>query len=468
MNRKTKFKIIISAFILVISVMHYFIAFTESPLHNFYRLLYFIPIVLAAFNFGFKGGVFTSLAVSLIYSPFMLLSLGAFGWQTVNELVEIILFFAIGVIAGILVENKNRSLQRLDNELKRYILLENYTNSILQSIQSGVIAVNNDMLITMINKGAKKVLDVANDCIGQNFTEVFNCCATVREKIKESILKDKVNENVEITRIVNGGEVIIRISVFPLSYEGVRKGLVIIVDDITEVKKLHQQIQRNDKLSALGELSAGIAHEIRNPLGIIKAIEQTMKNEFKNNPEAVNELQIIDEEVERANRIVKSLLEFGKPSKYEKILYSVEVILEEVLTITNKYASQHGVHIVYKKAEIPNCFVDKDQLKQAFINIILNAVQAMPMGGELNVSSSSKGLDQVRVLFKDSGEGIPQSELEKIFNPFYTTKAEGTGLGLSIVNRIIDEHGGGIHVSSRIGEGTLFEINLPIGKVGIT
>lgn len=464
MKNGLKYKTIISVCILLISVLHYWAISYDTPVHNFYRLLYYIPIILAAFNFGFKGGVITSLIVGFIYSPFMLLSIGTFGWQTVNELIDIVLYFAVGVITGTLVEKKNISLLKLDNELKRYVLLENYTNSIIQSIKSGVIAVNNDMLITMINQGSKEILGIENDCMGQSFTEVFACCESVKEKIYELMQKNQIGENIEVIRIREGKEVTIKISVFPLNLEGSRKGLVIILDDITEMKKLQQQLQRNDKLAALGELSTGIAHEIRNPLGIIKAIEQTMKKELKNNLEAVKELEMIDEEVERANRVVKSLMEFGRPSKDEKAIYSINTLLEDILTITGKYTLQNGVCVEFHKSDIQNCFVDKEQLKQAFINIIFNAVQAMPQGGRLTIKTQCRGKDYIKVLFKDTGMGIPESQLEKIFNPFYTTKVEGTGLGLPIVHRIIEEHEGRINVFSRVGEGTTFELSLPVSK----
>lgn len=462
MKQGLKYKIAISLLIIIISVLHYFTGTADSPVHNFYRLLYYIPIILAAFNFGFKGGVITSLIVSIIYSPFMLLSVNILGWQAVKELLDIILYFVVGIITGTLVEKKNMSLSKLDNELKRYVLLENYTNSIIESIKSGVVAVNNDMLITMINQGAKEILNIENDCIGQNFTEVLECCENVRVRIKESIKEDRANENIEVSIKRVDRVSIIKISLFPLNLEGIKKGLVIIIDDITEVKSLQQQVLRGEKLAALGELSTGIAHEIRNPLGIIKAIEQTMKSELKNNLEAVKELGIIDEEIERANKVVKSLMEFGKPSRDEKSLCSINSIIEDVLTITNKYLLQRGVSMELQESDVPEILVDKEQLKQAFINIIFNAVQAMPNGGKLLISTQNLQNKFVKVIFNDTGIGIEENNLEKIFNPFYTTKDEGTGLGLPIVHRITEEHRGRINISSIVGEGTSLEILLPL------
>lgn len=464
---KSKFKIkgLITILIIVISLLHYFGGDRDLPIHNFYRLLYYIPIILAAFNLGFKGGVIASLAVSLIYSPYILLTLGTFSAQTVNEFLDIVLFFTVGIITGTLVEKKNLSLVKLDEELKRYILLENYTNSIIESIKGGVIAVNNDMLITMANQSAKEILGVGNECIGQNFTEVFACCESVKDSINNVFKENKPNENIEIVINKSDREMAIRINVYPLSFENVNKGLVIIFDDITELKKLQKELMRNEKLAALGELSTGVAHEIRNPLGIIKAIEQTMKNELKDNSEALKELNIIDEEVERANRVVKALMEFGKPPKGEKSLYSVGTVVEDVLTIANKYIMQHGVKVKFSKTGDTNTVIDKELLKQAFVNIIFNAVQAMPDGGVLSIDVNNLYGHSVKAVFEDTGIGIKEENIDKIFNPFYTTKDEGTGLGLPIVHRIVEEHNGTINVSSTEGKGTVFEVTLPKGGI---
>jgi two-component system, sporulation sensor kinase E len=464
MKNRFRIKGLIAILIIVISLLHYFGGDRELPIHNFYKLLYYIPIILAAFNFGFRGSVTASLAVSLIYSPYILLTLRTFSSQTINEFLDIVLFFTVGIISGTLVEKKNLSLIKLDEELKRYMLLENYTNSIIESIKGGVVALNNDMLITMANQGAKDILGVGYECIGQNFTEIFACCESVKYSIYNAFKENTPNENIELMITKNEKEIAIRISVYPLNFENVKKGLVIILDDITEIIKLQKELMRNEKLAALGELSTGIAHEIRNPLGIIKAIEQTMKNELKGNPEALKELDIIDEEVERANKVVKALMEFGRPPKGEKILYPVDSVLEDVLTIANKYIIQHGVKVTYSKSDDTHTVIDKELLKQAFVNIIFNAVQAMPDGGILSISVVNLQGYFIKVVFEDTGVGIKEENIDKIFNPFYTTKEEGTGLGLPIVHRIIEDHGGTVRVSSEEGKGTVFEVILPIRR----
>lgn len=461
MKKRLIIKGLIIVLILIFSLLLYVEFEDELPIRSLIKLLFLIPILLAALNFGFRGGVFASLLVSLVYSPFILLTLHTFNAQAISDFLDIVLFFAIGIIAGTLVEKKNLSLIKADDEIRRHLILENYTNSIIQSIQSGVIAVNNDMLITIANQGAKKIMEVGEECIGQHFTEAFSCCEDAKENIYKAFSEGKVIENNDYTFNKNDKNVDIKISLYPLNFEEIQKGLVIIIDDITEIKKLQKELLRNEKLAALGELSTGVAHEIRNPLAIIKAIEQTMKKEFKENFEAVKQLDIIDEEIERTNKVIKALMEFGKPPKGEKRLCTIEDILDDVLTVANKYMLQHGVTIQYLKSGDTLTLIDTEQIKQVFINIIFNAVQAMPYGGEL-IISTRKINGSIKIVFKDSGIGINESDIDKIFNPFFTTKMDGTGLGLAIVHRIIEEHKGTISVASIEGTGTTFELLLPI------
>lgn len=454
---------IITGLILLISLLHYFGGPINAPIHRYYRLLYFVPIIFAAFQFGFKGGVISSICISLIYSPFILLSIGKFREQALNELLDIIIFFAIGIITGTLVEKKNIHLTKMEEQLKRHILLESYINRIIESIKSGVIAVNSDLLITIMNEGAKDLLNINPSGIGLNITEVISnpiVCNKILSAIKENI----IYENIEATLEKENSIAVVRINIYPLNIDNQLKGYVIIMDDITELKRLYTQLVRNEKLSALGELSTGIAHEIRNPLGIIKAIEQTMKKELSSDPEAIKELDIIDEEIERANKVVKGLMDFGRPSKHEMMVYTLNSVLDEVLTITNKYINQHNVWVENIREDHSEIIMDKDQIKQAFINIIFNAVQSMPDGGTLTITTSRYNERFVKVIFADTGIGIEQENLERIFNPFFTTKEDGTGLGLSIVQRIIEDHGGMVNVSSKKEEGSKFELLLPVKK----
>lgn len=460
MKNKLGIKLLIALLILSIAVLHNYTGNSNSTLHQFYKLLYFVPVILASFHFGFKGGTITALLISIIYSPQKLLSFGING-DTIIELLDILLFFAIGMITGILVEKKNLAIITIDNQLRKYVILENYTNSIFESIHNGIISINKDCLITSLNSGARRILTVTDECIGKNFMEIFPIGEDIKKIIHEVLETRKSVNKIEGILMLHDEEVRIEIGVYPLSLENQNKGLVIIIEDITEINKIKQQMQRNDKLAAVGELATGIAHEIRNPLAIIKMIAQTMRGELKENKEAIHELEVIDEEVERANKVIKSLMEFGKPSNNEKKHYLIDEIIDDVLIIVNKYISQHNVKIFYKRVETPYTKLDKEQLKQAFVNLIFNAVDAMPNGGELILSTEYSPEKWIKVSFQDNGEGIAEKNIDKIFSPFFTTKDEGTGLGLSIVHRIIEDHNGIIKVSSKEGEGTRFEMFLP-------
>jgi PAS domain S-box-containing protein len=460
---KYKFDIIIFILIAIISLTHYLTSSENTPIHNFIRLLYIIPIILGGFRYGFKGAILISFVVSLIYSPHILLAVG-FGPDTINELFDIVLFFVVGIIAGTLYEKKTAQNIQLKEELKKHMILEQYTNSIIESIKSGVVVINKDMFITIINQGAIDILGANHDCVDKNFMEVFHCCTDIKFEILNAINEGKTVENIEVQ--LDKKEINVNISIYPLNLKNINKGLVIIIDDITELKKLQIQAQRNEKLVALGELSSGIAHEIRNPLAIIKAIEQTMKSELKGNEEAIKELDIIDEEVERANKIVKGLMEFAKPSKSEVQLYYLNDVIGEVMLIINKYATQRYVSFEVLLADNVQIIADKEQLKQAFINIIFNAVEAMPKGGIIKISSILDNDKWVKLVFEDTGKGIEENNLQKIFNPFFTTKEQGTGLGLSIVHRILEEHGCVIDVISNPDKGTKFEIMFPIKREG--
>lgn len=449
--------------ILSISVLHFMPESSSSSLHQFFRLLFFIPIILSSFKFGFKGGTITVLMISLIYSPQRLLSIG-FGGEAINELLDILLFFAVGIITGILVEKKNFAIVTIDNQLKKYVILENYTNSIFESIRNGIISINNDFFITSINSGAKNILGISSNCIGVNFIEIFPSSEDISTIITDAIKEGKSIENVEKSILKDNKVVNIKVHIYPLSLDNKNKGLVIIIEDITEIKVIMNQMQRNEKLASVGQLATGIAHEIRNPLAIIKMIEQTMKSELKDNKDAIQELSIIDEEIERANRVIKSLMEFGKPSKNEKRISSLNDIIEDVFIIINKYVSQHKIKVRFHKGDIPYSKFDKEQLKQVFVNLIFNAVDAMPHGGEINISTEIVSDNWIKVIFQDTGIGIEENNLKNIFNPFFTTKEEGTGLGLPIVHRIIEDHEGIIKASSTVGKGTQFEMLFPIDK----
>ena len=238
------------------------------------------------------------------------------------------------------------------------------------------------------------------------------------------------------------------------SYAKLREQADMILD-------IEDQLRLADRLTALGELSAGMAHEIRNPLGWIRGTAEILQDAFAPDDRYAEFTRILISEVERLNRVLEDFLRFAQPEKVEGPCFSPENVLQDVLQLTAQPARKNEVEVVCQKQSVPEVCGDAGQFKQVFLNLVLNALQAMEQGGRLTVDLSSQG-DRVLIRFRDTGCGIPAEELDRIFNPFFTTKADGTGLGLAITHRIIDNHGGRISVSSQVGEGTEFTLSLPI------
>ena len=223
-----------------------------------------------------------------------------------------------------------------------------------------------------------------------------------------------------------------------------------------------EQLRRADRLSALGELSAGMAHEIRNPLGAIKGAVEILKDDYAPEEAKYEFIRILLKETDRLNCIVQEFLGFARPKQPEYSQADVNESLEAVLTLTAQEARKTGVKVVKRlDPSIGKRSLDAGLLKQAFLNLVLNAIQAMPAGGSLTVESSLRdGMIVVNVT--DTGTGISDENRRKLFSPFFTTKKNGTGLGLAITYRIIENHRGRIDVVSESGKGTTFTVKIPI------
>ena len=222
-----------------------------------------------------------------------------------------------------------------------------------------------------------------------------------------------------------------------------------------------EQLRRADRLSALGELSAGMAHEIRNPLGSIKGAVEILKDDYSPDEAKYEFIQILLKESDRLNHIVQEFLGFAQPKQPELHETDVNEAIESVLILTTQEARKSGVAIKRRlDASIGKRNLDAGLLKQAFLNIILNAIQAMPAGGTLTVESGLRN-NTIEVKITDTGIGIPEENRKKLFSPFFTTKKNGTGLGLAITYRIIENHRGRIDVTSEPGKGTTFTVKIP-------
>ena len=231
-------------------------------------------------------------------------------------------------------------------------------------------------------------------------------------------------------------------------------------DALEAQKKLYQA----DKLATVGALAAGLAHEIKNPIAAIKGFSQLIDRAVtENDAEAIKDFKdVVPRQLDRINEIVEKLLTLSKPPKLEKKKIDINILLDEIVKLVEKQALKQRVEIVKSLEDLPQTLADPEQLTQAFLNLILNAIQSMPDGGQIEIRTKFLGTDRIVVEIIDNGMGIPKEKLSKIFDPFYTTKSGGSGLGLSVTQKIIIDHHGRIDVESEVGKGATFKIILPV------
>jgi signal transduction histidine kinase len=236
-----------------------------------------------------------------------------------------------------------------------------------------------------------------------------------------------------------------------------------------DLRKSKSYIRRADRLASLGTLTAGLAHEIRNPLVAIKTLTQLLPERLDDEEFRTQFLQIASGEVDRISSLVNELLEFARPSDPKLELENINTILDGMLLLASTETKKKQINIIKNFAsDLPPVQIDREQIKQVFLNILLNAVDATRENGKITVKTQSfikpGGEPFAQIEFTDTGCGIPEEYLEDIFNPFFTTKSTGSGLGLSISNQIIQDHRGYIDVESQLDKGSSFFINLPVNQ----
>lgn len=230
-----------------------------------------------------------------------------------------------------------------------------------------------------------------------------------------------------------------------------------------DLSKTEAQLIRSEKLAALGQLAAGIAHEIRNPLTSINILIHSLASNLPSGDCRKEDLNVIEEEIHRINEIVDQFLRFAKPAPPHLQKEEIISILQETLQLLRPQMEKQKIVVQREFQPLPLVLMDREQMKQVFLNLLLNAVQAMPNGGRLLLKGHIPEKDRwIKLSIQDSGFGIPREDMDRLFDPFFSTKEGGIGLGLSIAHRIIDQHQGKIEVESCPGKGTLFTVWLPI------
>lgn len=362
MPRNDKIRLVLLlGMIAAITALHYLTGIEKAQVHDIYRRLYYIPIVFGGLWFLLKGGLGTSLLISMIYAPHVVFQWGHHPGSEPEQYLEILLYNVIGFICGFLAQ---------------------------------------------------------------------------RERLQK-------------TR-------------YQQAAEGLEESYVKLRQQADQILEVEEQLRRADRLSALGELSAELAHEIRNPLGSIRGTAEILQDGIDPTDRRYEFAQILLREVNRLNGVVEDFLQFARPGRSEQGHFDPEDVLRDVFTLVQRQARKNGVALELT-GEAEAVGGDGEQLKQAFLNLVLNAIQAMPGGGRLSVTMQREN-DQFALRFSDNGPGISAKNLERIFTPFFTTRSDGIGLGLAITQRIVRKNGGELAVSSQVGEGTTFVLRLPLAE----
>jgi two-component system, NtrC family, sensor histidine kinase HydH len=337
-----------------------------------------------------------------------------------------------------------------------------FADEVVSHLPVGLIATDRFGRVTFFNSTAEKITDLNKHLIQNQKPDEFlpeGLCGIQKKLDQGEIVTEREMEctfagnkaipvSVSATRIANE--------------KGEFLGQVLIIRDLSEIRRLQDEIRRQEKLAAMGGLAAGVAHEVRNPLSSIKALATFFAGQFDDGSQSHEAAKVMVQETDRLNRVITELLEFSRPTDLKRQASDIGLLIARSIQLIQQDAANKNIDINVNKTD-DSCpaWIDPDRLTQCLLNLYLNAIQAMENGGSLTVESTAGKAGRFNIIVSDTGRGISPEEVRKIFDPYFTTKSKGTGLGLAIVYKIVEAHGGRIEVNSTIDEGTSFLINVP-------
>jgi two-component system nitrogen regulation sensor histidine kinase GlnL len=357
---------------------------------------------------------------------------------------------------------------------------------VLASLGDSVILTGTDDSITLFNQAAEELTGwPEGQVVGRSCAEVFAATPTIGSMVKRTRTSGQSQSCGEENLVVAQRRLPVRLSCSPIWALGDRvHGTALVIQDLSYQKKLEDEARRNETLARLGGLVAGLAHEVKNPLGGIRGAAQLLAKRFASQPEISEYTGVMIREIDRLSRLVEQLLDLGAPAVTDPVPLNVHKVIHEVLALM---ASELNAKHIVKRLEIdpslPDVRGDEAQLTHVFLNLVKNAVEAMPPHGSLTITTrmetdfrifrhagrdhTASGADAppgkfLRVEVADTGPGFPATNAERLFEPFFTTKPKGSGLGLAICERIITVHGGDIRAENRHGGGAVVTVTLPL------
>ncbi len=359
------------------------------------------------------------------------------------------------------LKEKEKELERLKALAEqRAENVESHNENILQCVTSGVMTFDVQCRLTTINRAAEETLCIDREkAVGKNCKDLFDE-GDITRAVHDTLERDVPSARMEAMLDRAGGRLWLGYNTAVLTdRHGSAIGAILSFTDLTEVKRLQEQMELRERLTALGEMSAGIAHELRNPMAVISGYLNLLSK--KADPAGQETIRSITAEIGGMNRIIGDLLTFARPASLNRVNVNIKDLLEGCLANALQASGGEGRIATVLKLDEIKASVDEVLMRQAFTNLIQNAIEAMPSGGTVTIEASANR--ELKVVIRDMGTGIPSDKLKRIFLPFFTTKDTGVGMGLALVHKIVTSHGGRIEVASAEGKGTAFTVILPRG-----
>lgn len=379
--------------------------------------------------------------------------------QDLRSTILMALLFLIIGCAGIILLLLAQGYRTVRTSLSR---IRAFSDSLVDNMPIGLVATDDGGKLIAFNQTAEKILSqTAGEVIGRPAEDVLP--SSCRELLKTLAVEQRIIEREFNCATAEGRMVPLDVIATMLYAEdSAFVGHVVLFRDMTEIRRLEEEIARGRRLASLGNLAAGIAHEIRNPLSTIKGFATCFLERFRNNPEDRETAEVMIREVDRLNRVITQLLDFARPFEMNRVLTSLQAVARHALKMVEDEARRKGVILNTDfTTEVDDIPLDADRMTQVFLNLFLNALLAMENGGVLGISTALQDERFIRITVTDTGVGIPEENLHRVFDPYFTTRPSGTGLGLAIVHKIIESHGGEIRLESDLGKGTTVIMLMP-------
>ena len=370
-----------------------------------------------------------------------------------------VIFLLIG-FSGIISLLLAQSYRTARSSLSR---IKAFSDSLVENMPIGLIATDGAGTLIAFNQTAEAILGrAAGEVIGKRAEEILpDSCGEIFRLL--TVERRLVEREIDC-RVTPGRIVTLEVIATTLSEaeDGPSFGWVILFRDMTEVRRLKQEVARSQRLASLGSLAAGVAHEIRNPLSSIKGFATYFRDRLRDNPADRETAEVMINEVDRLNRVITQLLEFARPLTMNLAPTSLPQVIRHAVRTVEGQARQKGIAIETSLApEVGEIPLDADRMSQVLLNLCLNAIAAMEAGGTLRISLGRPDERSIGIEIADTGVGIKPEDLPRVFDPYFTTKPSGTGLGLPIVQKVVEAHGGEVQIASQPGKGTTVTVLLP-------